>query len=110
MRPVAWCNLIDHDIRAEEVMITSAQSDEPFDYQVMAELFTSKNIRIRSRVVKYMRFNHAADAIRFAIEQLPADVLLGAYLEADEKRYDSRGIRRLYDRAEFPFTHLAKVA
>ncbi|MFZ1152010.1 MAG: hypothetical protein WAR76_20125 [Xanthobacteraceae bacterium] len=95
---------------AEVTMITSAQSDETFDYQATAELFTGKNIRVRSRVLKYVRFNHAADAIRFAIEQLPADVLLGAYLEVDERRYDSRGIRRLYDWAEYPFTRLAKVA
>jgi hypothetical protein len=92
------------------MMITSAQSDEKFDYQAPAELFTSKSIRVRSRVVKYMRFNHAADAIRYAIEQLPADVLLGAYLEINEKRYDSPGIRRLYDRPGYPLSRLAKVA
>jgi hypothetical protein len=91
-------------------MITNAQSDEEFDYQATAELFTSKSIRVRSRVIKYMRFNQVADAIRFAIEQLPADVLLGAYLEIDEKRYDSLGIRRLYDRPGYPFPRLAKVA
>ena len=91
-------------------MITNAQSDERFDYQATAELFTSKSIRVRSRVVKYMRFNQVADAIRFAIEQLPADVLLGAYLEIDEERYDSLGIRRLYDRPGYPFPRLAKVA
>ena len=91
-------------------MITNAQSDQSFDYHATAELFTGKNLRLRSRVVKYVRFNHAADAIRFAIEQLPANVLLGAYLEVDEKRYDSRGIRRLYDCAEYPFARLAKVA
>jgi hypothetical protein len=45
-----------------------------------------------------------------SLEQLPADVFLGAYLEADEQRYDSRGIRRLYDCAEYPFARLAKVA
>jgi hypothetical protein len=80
-------------------MITSAQSDETFDYQATAELFTGKNFRLRSRVIKYMRFNHAADAIRFAIEQLPADVLLGAYLD-----------RRLYDGADYPLPRLAEVA
>jgi hypothetical protein len=91
-------------------MITNAQSDQAFDYHATAELFTSKSFRLRSRVVKYMRFNHAADAIRFAIEQLPADVFLGACLEANEQRHDSRGIRRLYDCAEYPFARLAKVA
>jgi hypothetical protein len=92
------------------MMIMNAQSDEKFDYQAAAELFTSKSIRMGSRVVKYMRFNHAADAVRLAIEQLPADVLLGAYLEINEERYDSLGIRRLYDRPEYPFPRLAKVA
>jgi hypothetical protein len=91
-------------------VITSAQSDQAFDYQAMAELFTGKNFRLRSRVIKYMRFNHAADAIRFAIEQLPADVFLGAYLEANEQRYDSRGIRRLYGHADYPLPRLAEVA
>jgi hypothetical protein len=92
------------------MMITSAQYGEKFDYQATAELFTSKNIRVQSRVVKYIRFDHAADAICFAVEKLPADVLLAAYLEVNEKRYDSRGIRRLYDHPEYPFPHLAKVA
>jgi hypothetical protein len=90
-------------------MITNAQSDQPFDYHATAELFTGKNFRLRSRVVKYMRFNHAADAIRFA-RATSGRCFLGAYLEADEQRYDSRGIRRLYDCAEYPFARLAKVA
>ena len=49
-------------------MVTSVRSDERFDYQATAELFPGKNHRVRSRVLKYMRFAHAADAIRFAIE------------------------------------------
>jgi hypothetical protein len=110
MRMVAWCDSIGHDTRAEEAtMIASVQSDD-FDYQATAELFPGKNIRGRSRVVKYMRFDYAADAIRFAIEQLSADVFLGACLEVNEKRYDSRAIRRLYDCVEYPFNRLAKVA
>ena len=92
------------------MMITNAQSDERFDYQSTAELFPGKNHRVRSRVLKYMRFNHAADAVRFAIEKLPIEVLLGAYLEVNEKRYDSREIRRLYDHPEYPFARLSKVA
>jgi len=91
-------------------MITSAQSDETFDYQATAELFTGKNIQVRSRNLKYMRFNHAADAVRFAIEQLPADVLSRAYLEVNEERYDGRGIRRLYDSAQYLFPRVAEVA
>jgi len=90
-------------------MITNAQSDERFDYQSTAELFTGKNHRVRSRVLKYMRFNHAADAVRFAIEKLPTEVLLGAHLEVNE-RYDSREIRRLYEHPEYPFARLSKAA
>ena len=54
-------------------MIARAQSDERFDYQAPAELFSSKSIRVKSRVFKYMRFEHAADAVRLAIEKLPSD-------------------------------------
>lgn len=92
------------------MMITNAPSAEGFDYKMPAELFSSKNIRIQSRVVKYLRFQRAAEAIRFAIEKLPADVLLGAYLEVDERRYDCRGIRALYDRSEYPFRRLVEAA
>jgi hypothetical protein len=91
-------------------MITSAPTDERFDYQATAELFSGRNIRVRSRVLKYVRFDRAAEAIRFAIEHLPADVLLGIYLEANEERYDCRGIRRLYDSPEYPFARLEKAA
>ena len=91
-------------------MSTNVSADERFDYQAEAELFSGKNIHVKSRVFKYMRFDHAADAIRFAIERLPATILLGACLEVNEKRYDSRGIRSLYDRAEYPFPRLAKAA
>lgn len=91
-------------------MNTGVQSNERFDYKATAELFPGKSNRVRSRPFRYRRFDRAADAIRFAVERLPADVFLGAYLEVSEKRYDSRGIRSLYDRAEYPFPRLAKVA
>jgi hypothetical protein len=52
--------------------------------------------------VTYKRFAVAAEAIRYAIEVLPATSFLGAYLEANEERLDSQGIRELYDSVEYP--------
>ena len=58
-----------------------------FDYSAPAELFPSRNRKIVSKI-KYRRFDKAADAIRFAIEEMPEPLLLGAYMEIDEKRHD----------------------
>jgi hypothetical protein len=73
-----------------------------FDYGIEAELFPSRNWKSRRQLFGYRRFAQAADAIRFAIEELPSESLLAAYLVVDEKRYDSDGIRRLYDNKEYP--------
>ena len=50
----------------------------------------------------YKRFNTAAEALRFAIEEIPPAVLLGAYLEVDEARFGVQEIRFLYDSAGYP--------
>jgi hypothetical protein len=88
-------------------MRTSANG---FDYRAPAELFLGRNPRGGTRIPKYMRFARAADAIRFAIEKLSTDVLLSTYLEVDEKRYDGKGIRQLYEEAGLTSKRLAKVA
>ena len=73
-----------------------------FDYSAEAELFPTRSWKSRRRSFAYRRFANAAEAVRFAIEELPSELLLGAYLEADEVRFDGDGIRKLYDSAEYP--------
>lgn len=72
-----------------------------FDYQHPAELFPSRSKK-GNRPAGYRRFDTAAEAIRFAIEEMPQDFLLGAILEVDEERFDSEAIRRLYDSGDYP--------
>ena len=71
-----------------------------FDYSTEAELFPLVRLRrkfTKGGLVGYKRFTSAAEAIRFAVEQLPPDLLRGAYLEAAEERFDASGIRQLYE-------------
>jgi Arc/MetJ-type ribon-helix-helix transcriptional regulator len=72
-----------------------------FDYNAPAELFPSRNRKIANKV-KYRRFDKAADAIRFAVEELPEPQLLGAYIEIDEERLSHKEIQALYDSENYP--------
>ena len=78
-----------------------------FDMNAPAELFPSRNRKIANKV-KYRRFDHASEAIRFAIEELPEALLLGAYIEINEERLGHKDIRALYDAANFPAKEPAK--
>jgi hypothetical protein len=77
-----------------------------FDFNAPAELFPSRNKKGRGRVT-YKRFDTAAEAIRFAVEDMPSSALLGAYLESEETRFGEQEIRVLYDSAAYPLERRA---
>jgi len=81
--------------------MSETQDIDGFDYGAPAELFPTRS-RKGSRPMGYRRFDRAADAVRFAIEDLSPDLLIGAHLEVEEQRFDGDGIRRLYENAGYP--------
>jgi hypothetical protein len=85
-----------------------AAEAELFDYSIAAELFSTKGTKFRHQTLGYKRFARAADAIRFAIEELSPQLFVGTYLEVGDERYDSKDIRRLYENAGYP--HARRVA
>lgn len=70
------------------------------DYNAMAELYPGK--RAKFTAVRYRRFDTAAEAVRFAIEEMRPELLNGSLLEVDERRFDGAEIRALYDAADYP--------
>lgn len=80
---------------------------DAFDYSAPAELFPSKGKGFRRKTVSYRRFDSAAVAIRYAIEELEPDKLAGTVLEIDETRYDDIAIRRLYASDGYPLARLS---
>jgi hypothetical protein len=73
-----------------------------FSFDTAAELFPAAIRKKKRAGFAYRRFDNTADAVRFAIEELPADSLNGAYLQVDEARFDQKGIRSLYDSESYP--------
>jgi hypothetical protein len=81
-----------------------------FDYGAAAELLPASSAaevpRVKARrsrqPVGYGRFARAADAIRFAIEELPPRLLAEAHLNVAGEGFGGDRIRRLYESAEYP--------
>lgn len=87
--------------RVRDQALMQVQHLNDFDYGAPAELYPGRGKRGRSAVT-YKRFDVAAEAIRFAIEDMPPSALLGAHMEVDEARFGIQEIRCLYDSAAFP--------
>jgi hypothetical protein len=77
------------------------------NYDGPAELFPSRRRKIGPGSIGYQRFGSAAEAIKFAVEVLPTELLLGTYLEVEEGRFDSEDIREFYDDSSYPLTRMA---
>ena len=77
-----------------------------FDYSAPAGVFTRMRYG-RGGAAKYRRFNTAAEAIRYAIEELPTPLLPGITMEVGEDTLDHQQIMRLYEDPRFPFAPVA---
>jgi hypothetical protein len=73
-----------------------------FDYALAAELFMGKRKRGPRQPLSYRRFATAAEAIRFAVEELPAVRALGAWMQVGDERFDGDDIQRLYESDDYP--------
>jgi hypothetical protein len=65
-----------------------------FAYSSPAELYLSRR---RGRHTDYRRFATAAEAIRYAVEELCARRSLSAWMQVGEDRFNKEEINRLYD-------------
>src|SRR5262249_44015636 len=67
-----------------------------FDFGLPADLFPARSAK-GGRPARYRRFDTAAQAVRYAIEEMPQSYLVGAVLQAGDERIDGSDIRELYD-------------
>ena len=72
----------------------------PFDYDAPTELFLAK--RTKSSRENYRRFATAAEAIRYAVEDLRTARAFGVWLQVGDERFNSNEIQRLYEASDYP--------
>lgn len=76
-------------------MIANLDWTEPAELYAQSGAFHGRNAR-------YFRFSSAAEAIRFAIEDMPAAALRSMAVESGDNRYEGSEIRALYDAQDYP--------
>ena len=79
-----------------------------FDYAAPADFFPGRNLKgVRS--FRYQRFETAAEALRFAIEELPDGLLRSSALEVDQGRFEGANLRQLYEHNAYPLARKASL-
>jgi hypothetical protein len=75
---------------------------DKFEYDAPADLYWSDRQGPRKRPVMYRGFARSAEAICFAIEQLPPSAQPQAVMEMGDDRIEFAQIRALYDSERYP--------
>jgi hypothetical protein len=73
-----------------------------FDYEMPGEFYSRKKQGMRPSSLTYQRFGTVAEAIRFAMEDLPSAALGGCLLETNGERFGARELRELYANPRYP--------
>ena len=77
------------------------------NYNAPDDLFPARS-KTGRRPIGYRRFGTAAEAIRFAVEQMPCELLDGTILEIERAMVDGVGIRVSYESVDFPLVKIAR--
>ena len=73
-----------------------------FDFSEPAELFSGSKWGGRPPAITYQRFDAAAEAIRYVVEELSDVGQRACVLEVDESRFSHKEIRKLYNSRNYP--------
>jgi hypothetical protein len=95
--------------RVREQAKRQAADMSGFDFSAPAELFPSRSRKTRGPVA-YKRFDRAAEAVRYAVEELPPSALVGATLEVNEVRFGHLEIQSLYSSDGYPLRRRATAS
>jgi hypothetical protein len=74
-----------------------------FNYKASVEFYSRRSSGKKANSLTFQRFNTAAEAIRFAMEDLPSAAFGGCMLEADGERFGAKELKELYASPRYPF-------
>ncbi len=70
-------------------------------FSVPADVYVHRSKR-RTGPVQFRKFGSLAEAVQYAIEEVPLIGLTGVSIESGDERYEGKAIRALYESATYP--------